>query len=96
MDDDYSKYSQDRLQGRQLDTLIGLAKGLVADNKINQAKAEFLQDWLMQNHAVAEHPIISEWYPKVAAFLADGNLMTMRPPSCSRCLNRWSVRIILY
>ena len=72
--EDYIKYSQDRIQSRQLDTLIGLAKGLVADNKITQAEAEFLQDWLLQNYAVTEHPIITELYPKVAAFLADGVL----------------------
>ena len=72
--EDYIKYSQDRIQSRQLDTLIGLAKGLVADNKINQAEAEFLQDWLLQNYAVTEHPVITELYPKVAAFLVDGVL----------------------
>ena len=60
MDEDYTKYSQDRIQSRQLDTLIGLAKGMVADNKISQAEAEFLQDWLLQNYAVTEHPIIRE------------------------------------
>jgi hypothetical protein len=33
----------DRIASRQIDELIGLARGLVADNHINQAEVKFLQ-----------------------------------------------------
>ena len=34
---------------RQIDQLIGLAQGIVADGIVNQAEAETLQNWLRAN-----------------------------------------------
>lgn len=42
-------YQSSRIADRQIDTLIGMAKGILADGKINQAEAEFLLSWFMQN-----------------------------------------------
>jgi hypothetical protein len=41
------KVGGDRLASRQIDELIGIARGLVADNVINIKEVEFLQSgWL--------------------------------------------------
>ncbi len=39
----YNKLSNDRISSRQIDELIGLARGLVADGIVNQAEVEFSQ-----------------------------------------------------
>src|SRR5690606_13165451 len=36
--DIFTKYNKKSIQDRQIDTLIGLSKGLTADGKINQAE----------------------------------------------------------
>jgi hypothetical protein len=38
--------------------MIGLSKGLVADDKINQAEAEILQSWLIQNSQASDNLIM--------------------------------------
>ncbi|WP_228553543.1 BRCT domain-containing protein [Pseudoalteromonas sp. PPB1] len=58
---------------RVLDTLIGLAKGLIADGNVNQAEAEFLQVWLVQNMG-CESPILTNLLDKVSDMLSDGKL----------------------
>ena len=35
-----------RLAKRQMDTLIGISKGVIADGGVNQQEAEFLLNWL--------------------------------------------------
>ena len=43
---------------RQVDQLIGLAQGILADGIVNLAEAEMLQDWLRANQAT-ENPYVS-------------------------------------
>ncbi|WP_255854740.1 BRCT domain-containing protein [Marinobacterium rhizophilum] len=57
-----------------MDTLIGLSKGLAADGKVNQAEAEFLYSWLVQNQQVSLNPIIFNLLDKVGSMLEDGVL----------------------
>ena len=40
--DNYVQFRCQEIGQRQVDTLIGLCKGVVADGKVNQAEAEFL------------------------------------------------------
>ena len=65
-------YHGGRLATRQIDELIGLARGLVADGKINAAEAEFLYTWLAANVDVAENPVIAILYRRVSEIMADG------------------------
>ena len=44
------------IDDRQIDTLIGLGKGIIADGKVNQLEAEFLQNWLIQSSQVSDNP----------------------------------------
>ena len=67
-----NRLGSDRLQSRQVDELIGLARGLIADGKINHSEVEFLESWLVTNLAVSHQPLISTLYQRVREILADG------------------------
>ena len=67
-----NRLSGDRLQSRQVDELIGLARGLIADGSINMAEVEFLETWLTANLAISHQPLISTLYDRVRDVLADG------------------------
>lgn len=69
--DIYSRFNSKNIKDRQTDTLIGLSKGLVADGKVNQAEAEFLLSWLIQNNQVSDSPIIENLLIKVHSMLED-------------------------
>lgn len=70
----FIKYNRKNIQDRQIDTLIGLSKGLTADGIINQDEADFLYSWLIQNQAASGNPLIQNLLLKVDAMLADGQL----------------------
>jgi len=69
----FTKYNRKNIQDRQIDTLIGLSKGLIADGKVDQSEAEFLQTWLAQNNQ-SQNPIIVNLFSKVGEMLEDGVL----------------------
>lgn len=55
-----------------LSELKGLALGLVADGKVDQKEAEFLQDWLFKNSArMKESYVLSTLYRRVSEMLED-------------------------
>jgi len=70
----FTRFNKRNIQDRQIDTLIGLSKGLVADGTVNQSEAEFLLTWLIQNQQNSENPIIDNLLQKVAVMLEDGIL----------------------
>jgi hypothetical protein len=59
---------------RDLDELIGITKGLVADDIVTQSEAEFLLGWLRRNAEVCNHGIGLSLYNRVAEMLEDGYL----------------------
>jgi len=67
-----NRVNSDRLQSRQIDELIGLARGLIADGTIVPAEVEFLERWLLTNMSISQQPLISTLYDRVRAILADG------------------------
>lgn len=69
----FSKFNRKNIQDRQIDTLIGLSKGLTADGKVNQAEAEFLQAWLIQN-SHSDNPIVVNLLERISVMLEDGIL----------------------
>ncbi|HDZ07865.1 BRCT domain-containing protein [Pseudohongiella sp.] len=71
--DIFTKLNRKNIQDRQIDTLIGLSKGITADGKVAQAEAEFLQSWLVQN-CHSENPLVINLLGKVGAMLQDGVL----------------------
>ena len=73
MDDEfYNKVGNDRIESRQIDELVGLARGIVADDVVNQAEIEFLQKWLVANINVSNHPVIRTLYFRIGEILDDG------------------------
>lgn len=72
--DMFVQFNRKSIDDRQVDTLIGLSKGLVADGQVNQSEAEFLKNWLVQNRQATESPIITNLLNKVGAMLEDGVL----------------------
>ena len=72
--DIFNRFNRKNIDDRQIDTLIGLSKGLTADGVISQGEAEFLLSWLIQNRAASQNPIIGNLLSKVSTILADGIL----------------------
>ena len=68
----YARVGSDRLSSRQVDELIGIARGVAADGNINQSEVEFLQKWLAANVDITGQPIIRVLYDRIEATLADG------------------------
>lgn len=56
--DPYVNFNRKNIDDRQIDTLIGLSKGLAADGKLVQSEAEFLHTWLVQAKQSTKHPVI--------------------------------------
>lgn len=72
--DIYTKFNKRNILDRQIDTLIGISKGLVADGKIDHGEAEFLLTWLIQNQQPGENPILQNLLQRVSQMLQDGAL----------------------
>ena len=66
--------SKDRIASRQMDELIGLARGLCADAVLNKQEVEFLQKWLAANLAVTDQPMLQTLWNRIRGVLADGVL----------------------
>ena len=84
--------SHERLSDRQIDELIGLARGVACDGAVNQGEAEFLQKWLAANVEVSDQPVISTLYRRVNEILADGVMDTDEAADLLETLNAFSNR----
>lgn len=67
-------FNRARIDDRQVNELIGLAHGLIADGKVSQAEAEHLQKWLTANAAVRENPVVLTLLRRVDEMLHDNFL----------------------
>lgn len=67
-----ARVNGDRLTSRQIDELIGISRGLIADGQVNEAEVQFLQKWLAANLAISAEPLIRGLYDRIADILADG------------------------
>lgn len=68
------KYSAKRLNDRAIDELIGLSRGIIADEIVNQSEAKFLQSWMEANVSYCEDPIVNQLYRRIQEMLIDGIL----------------------
>ena len=59
---------------REIDELIGLCKGIVADGTVNVDEARFLQGWLESNRESHSTWPCSVLYPRIQSMLDDGRL----------------------
>lgn len=74
MTDVFVKFNRKRIDERQMDTMIGLCKGIAADGRVNQLEAEFLHSWLIQARHATQNPIVVNLCERVSSFLVDGVL----------------------
>lgn len=88
----YNRVGGDRIASRQIDELVGLARGLVADGKINDAEVEFLQKWLAANAAISDQPVVSVLYRRIDEILNDGLVDEEETAELLDTLNRFSNR----
>ena len=70
----FTEFNRKSIDDRQIDTLIGISKGLVADGKVDQSEAEFLLSWLIQARQNTDNPVIINLLNKVDSMLEDGVL----------------------
>ncbi len=68
----HQQVSNERVSGSQLDELLGVARGLLADGQINQDEVEFLETWLLANRDMSDLPVVNALYLRVREMLADG------------------------
>lgn len=72
--DIFTKFNRKSIQDRQIDTLIGLSKGIAANGAVDQAEAQFLLNWLIQSRQATENPVILNLLAKIDDMLEDGVL----------------------
>ncbi|WIG54912.1 MAG: hypothetical protein OJF61_000698 [Rhodanobacteraceae bacterium] len=57
--DIFTRFNRKSIDDRQIDTLIGISKGIIADGKVDQSEAEFLMSWLVQSRQASDNPVIA-------------------------------------
>ncbi|MEZ0137332.1 MAG: BRCT domain-containing protein [Candidatus Reddybacter sp.] len=67
-------FGRARIDDRLVNELVGLARGILADGKVDQAEAEYLEKWLIANGGVAGNPIIATLLARIEVMLKDGLL----------------------
>lgn len=60
--------------GREVDELLGLCKGVLADGVINQPEAQFLAQWLRLNREASDQWPANVLFQRVTSMLKDGHL----------------------
>ena len=74
VDGENLKFGVKRVTESSLSELIGLSHGLVADGKISQDEAEYLQKWLANRPTLANSAFLSGLYNRVNDYLSDNYL----------------------
>ena len=73
--DPYLIFNRADVADKQVDTLIGLCKGITADGVVNQVEAEYLQRWLAANEvSIQSSPVTATLLNRVDEVLSDGVL----------------------
>jgi NAD-dependent DNA ligase len=86
------KVGHERLSSRQIDELIGMARGIACDGTVTQKEAEFLQKWLAANVGISNQPVVATLYQRVNEVLADGVLDSDEAADLLDTLNAFSDR----
>lgn len=91
MDEEFlNRVSRERLSSRQIDELIGLTRGILADGKISEEEVRFLQKWLAANLHITDQPIIRILYDRIAQMLSDGVIDKDEKKELFDTLNKFS------
>jgi NAD-dependent DNA ligase len=87
-----NRFGSERISDRQIDELIGIAKGIAADGTINDGEVGFLQKWLAANSDISSQPVIRTLYERVSDILSDGTVDEDEKADLLDTLNRFSDR----
>lgn len=88
----HNRVGGERIAARQIDELIGLARGIACDGVVRQSEAEFLQKWLAANASISDQPVVRTLYQRVNEVLADGVLDSEEAADLLHTLNCFSDR----
>jgi NAD-dependent DNA ligase len=88
----YNMVGGERISHRQIDELIGLARGIACDGAVTQPEVEFLQKWLAANQSISNQPVIRTLYMRVNEILSDGVLASDEAEELLETLNNFSDR----
>jgi len=67
-------YSRKRLNDRAIDELIGMSRGIIADQRVNQKEAVFLKSWMEANVSYCEDNLVNQLYCRIQEMLTDNVL----------------------
>src|SRR5262245_18785880 len=85
----YTHVGADRIESSQIDELVGLARGLLADGKLVQSEIECLQKWLAVNIGISIQPLVRGLYKRVNDVLSDGVVDADESAELFETLNRF-------
>lgn len=88
----WNQLGNDRITSRQIDELIGIARGVAADGALNLSEVEFLQKWLAANAAISDQPVVRTLFKRIDEMLGDGVLDADECAELLDTLNRFSNR----
>lgn len=83
-------YGRARLNDRQINELIGLSRGIIADGKIDQTEVEFLRKWLVANRDVSDNPVTANLLRRINTMLSDGIFGSEESKELFETLKRFS------
>lgn len=83
-------FNAKRIRDRGVDELLGLCKGMIADDVVNEAEARFLLEWLEANQCVANEWPGNVLYARIYDFLRDGKLDAHEQAELMELLTRYS------
>jgi len=61
MDKSFQYVDSKRIEDKNINELIGICKGVLSDNKINEDEKKFLLDWI-KKHNLANHTLVKDLY----------------------------------
>lgn len=67
-------FGRARLDDRQVNEMIGISHGILADGKVTQEEARYLHNWLEANVAIVGNPVVDTLLHRVQGYLKDGVL----------------------
>lgn len=68
------RFSSARVNDRNMDELIGISRGMIADGKVVQEEAEFLMRWIDQASSMGEDPVFKLLVNRIGGMMEDGVL----------------------
>ena len=63
-----------RIQDRLIDELIGICRGVIADDEVDEREAIFIGQWIEQHRDVADRWPVNVLYARLKEMLKDGVL----------------------